>query len=76
MNTDVIKQFDWKHAATLCVIFLLVTVFGLWAWNTISELYNGPAAQYKHVVAALLLLAILRWPLQRAGRQRLVSPGV
>ncbi len=62
MNTAVIKQFDWKHAATLCVIFLLVTVFGLWAWNTISELFNGPVAQYKHVVAALLLLAVSALP--------------
>jgi hypothetical protein len=70
MNTEVIKQFDWKHAAKLSVIFLLATVFGLWAWNTISELYNGPAAQYKHVVAALLLLAILRWPVQRAHLSR------
>jgi hypothetical protein len=76
MNTAVLKQFDWKQAAKLCVIFLLVTVFGLWAWNTISELYNGPAAEYKHVVAALLLLAILRWPMQRADRQQLVHPGV
>jgi hypothetical protein len=76
MNTAAIKQFDWKHAVKFCVIFLLITVFGLWAWNTISELYNGPVAQYKHVVSALLLLAILRWPVQRAERKRLVNPGV
>jgi hypothetical protein len=76
MNTEVIKQFNWKQAAKLCVMLLLVTVFGLWAWNTISELYNGPVAQYKHVVAALLLLAILRWPMQRADRKRLVNIGV
>lgn len=63
MNTQVIKQARWKHATLVVVGFLLVTVFGLWAWNTLSALYNGPVAQYKHVVAALILLAILRWPL-------------
>jgi hypothetical protein len=68
MNTEVLKQFDWKHAAKFCVTFLLITVFGLWAWNALCELYSGPVAQYKHVVAALLLLAILRWPLQRGAR--------
>lgn len=64
MNTKVLSHFDWQHAAKLCVTFLVITVFGLWAWNTLSELFNGPVAQYKHIVAALLLLAILRWPLR------------
>ena len=76
MNAAAIRQFDWKQAAKLCVLFLLITVFGLWAWNTLSELYSGPVAQYKHIVTALLLLAILRWPVQRAGQQRLVNSGV
>jgi hypothetical protein len=60
MNTEAIRQFDWKHASLLVVTVLVTSVFGLWAWNTLSELYSGPVAQYKHVVAALILLAILR----------------
>jgi hypothetical protein len=65
MNTEAIKQFDWKHASLVIVMLLATTVFGLWAWNTVSELFNGPMAQYKHVVAALILLAIVRWPFRR-----------
>jgi hypothetical protein len=40
--------------------FILITIFGLWSWNTISELFNGPQAQYKHVIAAISLLLITR----------------
>ena len=65
MNAEAIKQFDWKHASLVIVMLLVTTVFGLWAWNTVSELFNGPLAQYKHVVAALILLAIVRWPFSR-----------
>jgi hypothetical protein len=69
MNTGVIKQFEWQRAALFFAGFVVTTVFGLWAWNTLSELYSGPVAQYKHVVAALILLAILRWPLHRASHK-------
>jgi hypothetical protein len=65
MNTEVITQINWKHATLLALTLLLATVFGLWAWNTVSELFNGPVAQYKHVVAALILLAMFRWPLSK-----------
>lgn len=68
MNTETIRQFNWQHAALVVVTLLVTTVFGLWAWNTVSELFNGPVAQYKHVVAALILLAIVRWPFSRAER--------
>jgi len=65
MNTQVIKRFDWKHATLFVVTFLLATILGLWAWNTISALYSGPVAEYKHVIAVIVLLAILRWPFQQ-----------
>jgi hypothetical protein len=76
MNTEAIRQLDWEHAGKFCFAFMLVSVLGLWAWNTLSELFNGPVAQYKHIVAALLLLAILRWPVQRRDRKQLLSSGV
>jgi hypothetical protein len=43
--------------------FILATIGGLWAWNTISELFSLPHAQYKHIIAAGLLLLIFRWSL-------------
>jgi hypothetical protein len=62
MHTLHLKQFNWKKATSLTLGFILVAVLGLWAWNTLSELYGGPVAQYKHVVAALILLFLVRWP--------------
>ena len=47
--------------------FLLASVLGLWAFNTVADLAGIPAAQYKHAVAAITLLFILRWFL--AGRR-------
>jgi len=41
-------------------VFLLATIVGLWSWNTMSELFNFPQAQYKHVLAAFILLVILK----------------
>lgn len=41
-------------------LFLLATIAGLWSWNTLSELFNFPQAQYKHVLAAFILLLILK----------------
>ena len=57
----------------LCAIFLALFI-GLWSWNTLSELFGGPQAQFKHAVAALGLLLIVklifmtRW--KRHGRRR------
>jgi len=65
MTTHAILKFDWKRAAWLLAGFLCITIFGLWAWNTLSELFSGPVAQYKHIVAALILLVIARWSLYR-----------
>jgi hypothetical protein len=33
----------------------------MWSWNTLAELFNAPQAQFKHVIAALVLLLSLRW---------------
>lgn len=40
--------------------FLLLSVFGLWSWNTVAELFNGPQAQCKHLIAAMGLLVVVR----------------
>jgi len=42
-------------------LFILVSIFLLWSWNTLAELFSGPRAQYKHVLAALMILITLRW---------------
>jgi len=41
-------------------LLILVSLAGLWSWNTLSELFSLPQAQYRHALAALILLLILR----------------
>lgn len=47
------------HAVYAILTFLLASVILLWSWNTISMLLDGPPAQYKHSVAALVFAYIL-----------------
>ena len=42
-------------------LFLLPTITGVWSWNTLSELFNLPQAEYKHVLAVFILLLILKF---------------
>lgn len=45
-------------------VFLLLTFVGLWSWNTLSDLFYLPHAQYRHAVAAAVLLLITGWILR------------
>ena len=44
-------------------LLILVPIAGLWSWNTLAELFNAPQAQFKHVIAVVVLLLSLRWVL-------------
>ena len=44
-------------------LFLAASIAGLWSWNTLSELFNWPLVQYRHVLAIFILLIIVRWSL-------------
>jgi len=57
------RNINHKHLLYVTGLFILASVAGLWSWNTLSELFNMPQAQYKHVLAAFFLLLILRWSL-------------
>jgi membrane protein implicated in regulation of membrane protease activity len=45
--------------------FTLLSVAALWSFNALSELFGGPQAQYQHVIAAIVLLLVLKWGLTR-----------
>jgi len=49
-------------------LFLFLSVIGLWSWNTLSGLLNGPQAEFKHAVAAMVLLMICGRVLHGSGR--------
>ena len=44
--------------ATLLTLASLVV---LWSFNTLSELFNSPIAQFKHAIAAIGLLLVVKW---------------
>ncbi len=44
-------------AAVLAMVSLVV----LWSFNMLSELFGGPMAQFKHAIAAVGLLLIVKW---------------
>lgn len=57
------RHINYRHALLVVGVFLLSSVITLWSWNTLSELLSLPPAQYRHALAALLLLLIARWAL-------------
>lgn len=63
------RNVNYKYLVYIACLFLLTSVAGLWSWNTIAELFNWPEAQYKHVLAAFVLLLILKWSLYPAHRK-------
>lgn len=68
------KRIDILHLLAAVLAFAAVAVIGLWSWNTLAELFGAPAAQFKHAVAALALIATLRLAARRrhpAFRRRL-----
>ena len=42
-------------------VFVIATVMGLWSWNTLAALFDGPHAQYKHVLAATFMVLVMKW---------------
>ncbi len=51
-------------------LFALLSVAALWSFNTVADLFGEPAAQYKHAIAAIALLFILKWSLFSTRRLR------
>lgn len=44
--------------AALTVLLMMAS---LWSWNILADLFDVPQAQFKHIVAAMILLAGSRW---------------
>ena len=39
----------------------------LWSYNALSEFLGGPEAQYKHAIAAIGLLFVIKWSFSRSN---------
>ena len=58
-----------RHFVIAVGFFVLFTIVGLWSWNTLGDLFDLPVAQYKHIVAALGLLLVLKFSLFHSHRR-------
>lgn len=50
-----------RHVLIAAGALLAISITGLWAWNTLAALFDAPAAEFRHVLAFLALLAIVRF---------------
>ncbi len=63
------RNINYKYIFYTACLFLLMSVAGLWSWNTISELFNWPQAQYRHVLAVFVLFLVIKWSLYSDHRK-------
>jgi hypothetical protein len=54
------KHISAKLIAIAIAAFAAVSVALLWSWNAIAELAGGPAAEYRHVLAAMIIAVAVR----------------
>ena len=54
------RPIDIKHVLLASAVLAAIAAIALWSWNTLATLFSLPAADMRHAVAALLLLAMLR----------------
>ena len=62
------RHLNYRKFLLAVSLFLLASVGGLWAWNTLADMFVLPEAQYRHALAGMLLLSILRLGLGAAPR--------
>ena len=54
------RSMTLKHALTGAGAFVASSIIALWSWNTVAGLFEGPQAEFKHAIAALALLVLVR----------------
>lgn len=55
------KKFNYRHITLITLAFVFFSITALWSWNTLAALYQGPVAEYRHIIAAMALLMISSW---------------
>lgn len=60
------KHANWRHATIAVVAVASACIALLWSWNSLAELFAGPTAEFRHIIALLGLAFVAR---------ALLSPG-
>lgn len=69
---------SFHHLLIAFATAAVTVVIGLWSWNTLAALLELPAAELRHALAVLGMLAVLRGlflPGRGHRRRRLPWPG-
>ena len=54
------RHITGKAIAIGLGIFAAASIALLWSWNTLAELTGAPAAEFRHVLAALIIVGAVR----------------
>lgn len=54
------KSGEFRYVILAALAFAVVTLVGLWTWNTAIELFGGPHLEYRHAVAIFAMPALIR----------------
>jgi hypothetical protein len=61
----------FRRITVVTAAAVLASVAVLWSWNTLAPLFGGPPFEFRHAVAFLIALVVLRVVLRRGvGRRR------
>jgi hypothetical protein len=64
------RDITTKHIALAAAAFAVLSIALLWSWNTLASLLGGPTAEFKHLLAVLVVAATLRGFLTSRRRRR------
>ncbi len=62
------KHRKFRRIVPALLAFVALTIVALWSWNIVIELFHGPRAEYRHIVAIFVIATLLRAVLA-TGRQ-------
>ena len=60
-------EYTFRNVVITSGALALFSVFVLWSFNELSELFGGPQAQFKHAIAATGILLVIKWIVARFG---------
>jgi len=60
-------QYTFRNLIITSGALTLFSVVVLWSFNELSELFGGPQAQFKHAIATVGILLVVKWIVTRFG---------
>ncbi len=61
MISSTMQHNTFKRISVAVATITIISVFALWSINTLSDLYGGPQAQFKHAFAFIGILLLAKW---------------